>query len=230
MARDILAYQRPAGKTKFRSRSSGLAPVTARMRGFSSRMLLPAASARRLGDLPDLADHGAPAGYRIQIYDRFFPARTRCRWRLREPDRAPAQGRRDGGNSLFIDETLTRVSRTSGPTWRRFVGCLRMRSTIWSAGASRLENSSRAHAAESMTTRSRGLLLPPAVARLPLLTGSFRVHHRHPRTRYIFLERGFRPACTRLLRFAAFQNPEFYAAQAMRRRHSRHLELSPAPN
>ena len=182
---------------------------------------IPAALARRLGAflITDTMERVPDIGF--GSYDRFFPSQ----------DSMPAGGfgnlialplqglARSSGNSEFIDEFLFAVSGSVGLPVRDCILCRERRWNIWSRKQVHLEKFSACVFLSSDEDEEPWLAppsrrQPPPAIREPLPSAITVVQADQ-----IYLPRHALPPplIARLIRLAAFQNPEFYAAQAMRR-------------
>lgn len=175
--------------------------------------------ARRLGSalITETLDRVPDIGF--ASYDRLFPSQDSV------PDGGfgnliglPLQGlARRAGNSLFLDETLTPYEDQWG----------------YLAGVRRLGTDALAELVEAASAAGRILavripvddddeepwLAPPSRRRsLPAIAGPFPTRLTVVIADQLYVPRAELPAglVARLMRLAAFQNPEFYAAQAMR--------------
>jgi len=178
-----------------------------------------AALARRLGSalITETLDRIPDIGF--ASYDRLFPSQDTV------PDGGfgnlialPLQGlARRSGNSLFLDENLT----PHEDQW------------AYLAGVDRLKRQTLADLVDAASSAGRILavripvdeddeepwLAPPSRRRTPpVISGLLPSHLTIVTADQIYVPRKDLPAglVARLMRLAAFQNPEFYAAQAMR--------------
>src|SRR5258706_12052254 len=180
---------------------------------------LPAALARRLGShiLTETMERRPEAG--LDSYDRFFPNQdTLPHGGFGNLIALPLQKQaRERGNSVFLDDSLVPY-----PDQRAFL------STMLRIGRSRVEAIVRD---AERTGKIVGVRFPPADEEMDEPWTAPPSRHRKepeiaglPRTLEVVLgnqiyvdKEALVPALrNRLLRLAAFQNPEFYKAQAMR--------------
>ena len=189
------------------------------MRGFSSRNLFAAGDARRLGALLVTATMDRCPDIGFDSYDRFFPSQdTMPAGGFGNLIALPFQSRpRENGNSVFVDDdfcpyedqwaylsTIRRLSRSE------------MLSIVTEAAAA---------------GRILGVQLPPADEddepwaalpsrrnREPPIEGPLPKSVEVVLGNQVYIDRSKLPPglVNRIARLAAFQNPEFYAAQAMR--------------
>lgn len=180
---------------------------------------VPAAEARRLGALlvTRAMEHCPDIGF--ESYDRFFPSQdTMPAGGFGNLIALPLQHRpRQNGNSLFLDDTF----RPYDDQWA-FLSTLRRMTpaelsaiVAEAAAAGRIlgvrlpmaEDDSEPWTAPPSRRRPEPSITADLPERVTVVLGN-----------QIYVERPGLPAplITRLARLAAFQNPEFYAAQAMR--------------
>lgn len=180
---------------------------------------VPAADARRLGSLLITAtmEHCPEIGF--DSYDRFFPSQdTMPTGGFGNLIALPLQRRpRESGNSVFVDDAfcpyddqwafLAAVQRLSRERVTALVAEASAAGQILGVRLPLSEDDDEPWA----TSPSRRKAAPPITGDLPasldLVLGN-----------QIYIERSHLPPAlvNRLVRLAAFQNPEFYAAQAMR--------------
>lgn len=180
---------------------------------------LPAALARRLGSfiVTETMERMPDIGFRS--YDRFFPSQ----------DFMPAGGfgnlialplqgaARRQGNSVFVDDALI----PSSDQWAFLAGLRRMRKEDVEQIVERASAAGRVLAVRLPTEQEddEPWLLPPSRRQLhPTASGAMPASVHIVLADQIYIPRAELPMglVASLVRLAAFQNPEFYAAQAMR--------------
>lgn len=179
---------------------------------------IPAAEARRLGSLLITATMKAYPDLGFESYDRLFPNQdTMPAGGFGNLIALPLQHRaRENGNSLFVDETLTPYAdqwaylslfkRMDERQVSQIVGTAASNGEI--LGVSLPVDDEDAPWAMAPSRRQKEeAIIGPLPASITIVLGS-----------QVFIPReGLPPSLiNRLIRIAAFQNPEFYAAQAMR--------------
>ena len=182
---------------------------------------LPAAVARRLGAmlLTDAMERRPELGFRS--YDRFFPSQdTLPRGGFGNLIALPLQGKpRRAGNSVFVDSDfdpiqdqwafLAALERMALANVESLVGAAESKGRV--VGVRAVAEDDEFMTAPWQAPPSRRTPAPPIGGTLPErveLTLGDRVY---------VAKKGLPPGLvTRLLRLGAFQNPEFYRAQAMR--------------
>jgi len=179
---------------------------------------VPAALARRLGChlLTETMEHRPDIG--LDSYDRFFPNQdTLPRGGFGNLIALPLQKQpRKNGNSLFIDEQfvpfadqwafLSSMERVARTTVEALVQKASRRGQVLGVRIARREEN-EAQPWTELPSRRPPVLTGPMPERLELTLGD-----------QIYLAKDSLPAAlrNRLLRLAAFENPAFYQAQAMR--------------
>ena len=181
---------------------------------------VPAADARRLGALLVTATMDRCPDIGFDSYDRFFPSQdTMPAGGFGNLIALPLQSRpRENGNSVFLDDdfrpyedqwaylsTIGRLSRGE-LTIDRGRSC-RARDRLSACGFPRPKR-----------TMSHGLRHRPAASKEPPIEGELPDSVEVVLGNQVYIDRTKLPPAlvNRIARLAAFQNPEFYAAQAMR--------------
>lgn len=181
---------------------------------------VPAREARQLGTLLLTATQERRPELGFKSYDRLFPSQdTLPRGGLGNLIALPLQRRaREFGNSVFIDEEL----RPFEDQWAYLSTIERMsaahvRALVNEAEVTEQVVGVRMPEAEE-DARQPWTLPPSRRAPQPLITGTLPNKVRLVLADELYIDRTALPPAliTRLARLAAFQNPEFYRAQAMR--------------
>jgi len=180
---------------------------------------VPAADARRLGALLITATMNRCPDIGFDSYDRFFPSQdTMPAGRFGNLIALPLQGRpRENGNTVFLDEHF----RPYDDQWAylstiRRLSCSEVRSAVAGAATSGqilgVALPSTEEDDEPWTAR------PSRRSKEPTLTGNLPSATEVVLGNQVYVDRTSFPPhlVSRIARLAAFQNPEFYAAQAMR--------------
>ena len=172
--------------------------------------------------LPDNRNDGTPARYRVQILRSLFSQpRHDAVGRLRQLDRpAASRARKKRRKQRLCRRGISRPIPISGPFCP---GSRRWRDQtliVWSKKPARPGKSLRCEF-PSIDEDEEPWLAPPSRRRAPpAIEGPLPTcnHDRSTPIRFTFRVHELPPSLiARLIRLAAFQNPEFYAAQAMRR-------------
>ena len=182
---------------------------------------VPAAEARRLGALLVTATMDRHPELGFDSYDRFFPSQdTMPAGNFGNLIALPLQKQpRDAGNSVFVDDAF----RPYDDQWAFLSTIHRMAPDEVTAMVAEARNAGRVLGVRLPVTEEADepwVERPPPRIKDPPIQGELPVVVDVVLANQVYLDRTkLSPAIiNRIMRLAAFQNPEFYAAQAMRLR------------
>ena len=180
---------------------------------------VPAAEARRLGALLITATMDRCPDIGFDSYDRFFPSQdTMPAGGFGNLIALPLQSRpRENGNSVFLDEDF----RPYEDQWAYLSTVRRLSRTELSSAVAEAAASGQILGIRLPSTVEDDepwTALPSRRNKEPALTGDFPQSVEVVLGNQVYVDRTRLPPVlvNRIARLAAFQNPEFYAAQAMR--------------